>query len=263
MSPAKRARLPLVVPAVLSMAVLALWIFPRLWYTHQGTAPQAWFTEQTEVKGWTFEEIPISESAERVLVADRTVNGEFRNSDGAAIRVFSAKRFVENPNEIGLFVHTPDRCWVEGGWTIQPGGHLVQEVTLHGTKLQMERRLFQFGDSRELAYFCGLVDGRALPYRLDHNLSAGTRKAVQGTDVASGTLRRASDMHFWRRLWTSFASRHELSGPKQFVRISTPVHGEDLAAADARLRAFLPEWLLPGNYEEERRAAGALAANPP
>ena len=135
--------------------IAGLWIFPAFWYTSPGKGNRVWFAERTEVHGWNFEPVPISASAERVLVADRTVNGEFRRA-GEAVRVFSAKRFIENPNEIGLFVHTPDRCWVEGGWKIEPIAPQVQEVKLHGVTLQMERRLFEFGSNRELVYFCGL-----------------------------------------------------------------------------------------------------------
>jgi hypothetical protein len=239
--------------------IAALWLFPAFWYTNAGEGDRIWFNERTEIAGWSFEPVPISASAERVLVADRTVNGEFRR-EGEAVRVFSAKRFVENSNEIGLFVHTPDRCWVEGGWRIQPIAPEVQEVSVHGVMLRMERRLFEFGNNRELVYFCGLVDGRTLPYRLDHNLSVGLRTAGQGDPAGSGARGRASDLHFWQRLWDSFESRRALSGPKQFLRISTPVRGEDLEDADERLRIFLSLWLEPGDFSKEREKFRAVAA---
>lgn len=253
---AQRLRL-FCVPAVLTLGVIALWGFPVVWYTTEGAAARVWFTQSSEVPGWTFEEVPISEAAERILVADRTVNGEFRNSDGTAVRVFSATRYIENPNEIGLFVHTPDRCWVEGGWRIESSTPNLQEITLNGTRIPVERRIFSFGASRELVYFCGFVDGQVLPYRLDHNLSSGIRKSLQGGE-SSGTLHRASDIHFWQRLWTTFASRRQLSGPKQFIRLSTPLQAEDVASADARLQKFLTQWLIPGNYASEHARFLAL-----
>jgi hypothetical protein len=239
--------------------IAALWLFPAFWYTNAGEGDRVWFRERTDIAGWEFEPVPISASAERVLVADRTVNGEFRRED-EAVRVFSAKRFVENSNEIGLFVHTPDRCWVEGGWKIQPIAPEVQEVRVRGVTLRMERRLFEFGNNRELVYFCGLVDGRSLPYRLDHNLSVGLRTGGEGNPTASGARGRASDIHFWHRLWGSFESRRALSGPKQFIRVSTPVHGEDLEEADARLQMFLSLWLEPGDFSRERNEFGSMAA---
>lgn len=258
MKSAKRARNLWLVPAVFGLVVLALWGFPALWYTQAGSGERVWFAERMEVPGWTFEEVPISEAAERMLVADRTVNGEFRDGSGGAVRVFSAKRYVEDPNEIGLFVHTPDRCWTEGGWRIVPIEPQVEELTLHGTRLVVERRLFQLGGNKELVYFCGLVDGQVLPYRLDHNLSAGARRAMKSSEATRGMVRRASDGHFWSRLWSTFESRRRLAGAKQFIRISTPVRGEDLGAGDERLKGFLAEWLVPGNYGEELERLNAL-----
>jgi hypothetical protein len=239
------------VPAVLSCLLLALWCLPTVWYTGDGKGDRIWFSERTAIDGWSFESVPISQAAERVLVADQTVNGEFRNVAGEAVRVFSAKRFKENANEIGLFVHTPDRCWVEGGWKIEPVSPSLVDVELHGVPLKMERRVFQFGGERELVYFCGLVDGQALPYRLDHNLSVGVRTALKKSQATSGALGRASDRHFWGRIWTSFTSRRALSGPKQFIRISTPVVSDNLAAADERLQSFVARWLISGDYQRE------------
>ena len=242
-----------IVPVVLCLFVAALWVFPGVWYTKQGTGQAVWFVERSALDGWEYVSIPISESAERVLVADRTVSGEFKRGD-QPIRVFSAKRYAEKANEIGLFVHTPDRCWVEGGWRIEPVTPDVMQASVHGVELTMERRMFDFRGHRELVYFCGLVGGKPLPYRLDHNLSVGMRTALKERAATESTAARVSDTHFWNRLWSSFASRRALDGPKQFVRISTPVKGDEIAAADERLRQFLGEWLVPGDYEKELAA---------
>jgi hypothetical protein len=231
-------------PTILALLILALWAFPFFWYSVEGTHTRISLTENANIPGWIFDEIPISESAERLLVADHTINGEFRNGNGEAIRVFSAKRLVENANEIGLFVHTPDRCWVQAGWRIHPITPEIQEITLHGKNLQVERRLFQIGQGKELVYFFGLVNGHPLPYRLDHNLARAARVAESTTRV-----KPAADLHFWQRLWTSFSSRHKLSGPKHFVRISTPVQSDDLFAADSRLQSFATKWLVPGEFK--------------
>lgn len=245
-------------PAVLAALVTGLWVFPNVWYTKKGSEKSVWFAERSDIEGWTYEEKPISQSAESVLVADRTVSGEFRK-DGRPVRVFSAKRYEEKSNEIGLFVHTPDRCWVEGGWTIEPVTPDLVEVTVHGVRLALERRLFDYRGQRELVYFCGLVGGQTLPYRLDHNLSVGMRTALKESQATAGTAARISDTHFWKRLGTSFASRRALDGPKQFIRISTAVKGDDVAAADEWLRQFIGEWLVPGDYDQERADRGSVA----
>ena len=243
------------VPLVFGVSVLMLWAFPTVWYTGTGPGEPIWFAEKSEVEGWTYEAVPIAASAERVLVADRIFNGEFRNQRGEPVRVFSAKRYVEDQNEIGLFVHTPDRCWAEGGWKIEPSTPEVSNLKVHGVAIQAERRIFRFGDNQELVYFWGTVDGQALPYRLDHNLGVGTKDGRSVTRLQR-VVRRATDGLLWQRLWTSFQSRRKLAGPKHFVRISTPItslHGAELAEADLRLKEFVSRWLVPGDYAGERR----------
>jgi hypothetical protein len=239
------------------LALLAgLWLFPRVWYTRSETNRNpVWLSERTNVAGWSFAEVPVSEAAERLLVADRMVSGEFTSpTNRISVRVFSAKRYSEKPNEIGLFVHTPDRCWTQGGWKFEPVSPDSVELTVHGRKMVFERRLFVHGAQRELVYFGGLVGGQPLPFRLDHNLSVGfkyaTDRAQGGVDTRGGGA-RAADKRFWARIWDSFTSRSQLLGPKQFIRISTSVYGADLARGDQTLQALLEAWLEPVEYEKE------------
>jgi hypothetical protein len=203
------------------------------------------------VAGWQFEEIPVSKSAEAILVADRLVNGEFTAPDGQAVRVFSAKRYAESQNEIGLFVHTPDRCWTESGWRMEATQPEVRELVVHGIRILFERRVFCNGPERELVYFAGLVGGQPLPYRLDHNLSVGMKYALRVAKDSTGTTLRASDKRFWQRIWDSFVSRRPLIGPKQFLRISTKVTATGQEAADALLEQFVVRWLKPVDYQTE------------
>ncbi len=243
-------------PSALRMLLFATliggcWAFPRGWYTKSDPAQQRrWLQEKTEVPGWFYVPIPVAKSAEAVLVADELVNGEFSNNQGDLIRVFSAKRFQEKLNEIGLFVHTPDRCWTQTGWTLE---HQIPDsvpAAIHTTRLVLERRIFNNGaNGRELVYFGGLVGGQSLPYRLDHNLSVGMRHQLRKALDKSGATLRASDQRFWTRVWESFWSRREILGPKQFIRISTPLPlGAEEATRDALLMSFLPQWLEERGY---------------
>lgn len=245
---------------LLSLAVLALWIFPSLWYTRSDPDKgYHWFEEQTRISGWNFEERPIAEGAERLLVADQLVNGRYTNAMGREVTTFSAKRYVEKPNDIGLFVHTPDRCWTEGGWILEPVAPDWIDLDIHGIQMTLERRVFTAGGRRELVYFGGLVGGQPLPYRLDHNMSVGYQHAMRAARDRTGTTLRASDKRFWQRVWDSFANRRQLYGPKQFVRISTQVVGGDMAAADQQLQEFIPLWLKPVDFRAELdRMASAL-----
>lgn len=238
--------------AALSAVVLGLWAFPNFWYSRTVASEARWLTEVTNVAGWMYTEIPVDKSAEKALVADRLVNGEFTNQTRAGVvRVFLAKRYSEKPHDIGLFVHTPDRCWTEGGWKMEPTTPDAEDFTIHGISMTLERRLFVAPAQRELVYFGGLVGGRPLPYRLDHNLSVGMRVAAAGGDRGVGHGARASDSRFWNRVWDSFVSRRPLLGPKQFIRISTPVSDGNLEAGEQRIREVLKLWLTPREFRDE------------
>jgi hypothetical protein len=239
----------------LCLAVAACWLFPRFWYVAKEPGQALfWLTERTNLAGWQYRDVPVSQSAENVLVADRLVSGEFSRVSGEVVRVFSAKRYVEKENDIGLFVHTPDRCWTEAGWKIDPVQPDFVELSVQGRKLGFERRVLATPSQRELVYFGGLVGGQPLPYRLDHNLSVGMRYAMRAADRRGGAALRASDARFWQRVWDSFVSRQPLLGPKQFIRLSAPVRGDDLAAGDRLLAEVLGQWLTPADFRQEMQA---------
>lgn len=236
----------------MAFVVVALWFFPSVWYARSVSSDARWLTEVTNVAGWKYIEIPVDESAEKALVADRLVNGEFTNqTSGGVVRVFLAKRYSEKPHDIGLFVHTPDRCWTEGGWKMEPTTPDAEDFTIHGISMTLERRLFVAPAQRELVYFGGLVGGQPLPYRLDHNLSVGMRVAAAGGGRGVGHGARASDSRFWDRVWDSFVSRRPLLGPKQFIRISTPVADGNMEAGERRIREVLDQWLTPKDFRKE------------
>lgn len=239
---------------LLGVLVIALWAFPTVWYTRsEADGPRLWFRERSVVAGWEFKEIPVAERAERILVADTLFSGEFRRQDDPAlVNAFSARRYSEKRDEIGLFMHTPDRCWTDGGWQLEPIAPDVAEFAVNGVAMRFERRLFSLPSGhRELTYFGGLVGGRPVPYRLDHNLSVGLKRALRKAAGGQESLVRVADTRFWGRIWQGFIERNPLVGPKQFVRVSTPVRGSDFAAADSLLREFLSQWLEPVSYEEE------------
>lgn len=240
---------------VFACFVLALWLFPRVWYTQKDAEKGfIWLTGQTSLPGWEFKPLPVAESAERLLAADETISGEFTNlTDGRVVQVFLAKRYTEKQHDIGLFVHTPDRCWTEAGWRLDPVAPDHVEVDVHGARITFERRVFVYKDRRELVLFGGLVGGQPLPYRLDHNLSVGMRSALQRAVKQTGAKLRASDRLLWQRVWESFLSRRQLFGPKMFVRISTRLESDDTRAADELLVKMLSEWLRSVDFAEDMR----------
>jgi hypothetical protein len=252
--PAKRT--VWVVSVLLVLALVGLWWFPKLWFTKSDyDGPPMWLTPRHDVPGWSFRAEEVAKSAENVLKADALFSGSYRNKDGGAVvRAFSAKRYTENERDIGLFVHTPDRCWTQGGWMVEVVEPNHAEVTIHGMTLTFERRIFVAGGHRELVYFGGLVGGRPLPYRLDHNYSVALKYQVgkeEGGADTRGAGDRAGDSLFWKRIWDGFAKRQPLLGPKQFIRVSTGIGPGGLEAADKRLVEFLPKWLETVDFEKE------------
>ena len=253
-------------PLALSALVLLGWWGPRLWYSHRATdRPVVWFVESTNLPGWKFTPQSVDKSAEALLAADALFYGQFENQEGRPVRLFTARRFVENPYEVGLFVHTPDRCWTEAGWRIEPVEPSFVELRLGDVPIGAERRLFLHpSGARELVYFFGLVAGQDLPYRLDHNLGVGLRyRRAELADKTGGTLRAVDDL-LWVRVWESFKSRRQLFGPKEFVRISTPVISGDLGRADELLRSALPQVLhsVPADSAPGPRPSSAPSPSP-
>lgn len=227
------------------LVVMVIWIFPNFWYTKEvRDEGREWFEERTEISGWEYVDKPVAESAEKALVADTVFNAEFNEvSTGNRVLAFSARRMKEDMNEIGLFVHTPDRCWTEGGWNIVPVQPETVSVTIGEREIQFERRVFDFQGHKQLVYFSGLIGGQTLPYRLDHNLSVAMRYQLDASrETATGTSARSNDERFWQRIWESFLSRRKITGPKQFIRVSTELFG-GADEEDTILQAFLAQWL--------------------
>lgn len=228
-----------------SILIVAIWAFPNYWYTKVDKAegPQ-WFDEKSEVPGWEFGEVPIAESAEKALVADAIFSGNFKASkSGQIIKTFSARRNKEDMNEIGLFVHTPDRCWTESGWQMEASLPESTTINIQGRDILFERRIFDFKGHKELVYFTGLVGGQTLPYRLDHNMSVAMKYQInKQKSAATGTSARTSDSRFWARIWESFLSRRKILGPKQFIRVSIQVYG-DPQDEEKILTSFVKTWL--------------------
>jgi len=237
----------------LAALVVCLWQFPAVWYRDPNPGDDyRWFAEQTQLPGWTYREVPVSTAAESVIQADAMASGVFRGPSGRDVQIYSAKRYLKKENEIGLFSHTPDRCWTAVGWRIEPAAPDVVELTLHGVPLLLERRVFAHGPDRVLVYFGAVVGGKPLPYRLDQYHSASRAPGQGPRDDTSSTWRRLAQTRLWSWAWDSFRQRTPLSGPQQFIRISTAEAG-DLAAADRLLREMLPLWLQPVDYQKELR----------
>jgi len=237
---------------LLSLALLSVWSFPRFWYSKTDSIQGCfWLAEQDRIPDWRYQELPVSQAAEAVLAADKIVNGEFKKGDQGVVRVFSAKRYSERESEFDMFSHTPDRCWTSVGWKLEPAAPEFVELTLQGITMKLERRIFNNGTHRELVYFGALVGGQPLPYRLDQHLNIGIKRGEKEPAGIFGKMLGAIDGRFFSWPWKSFLNRRPLNGPKQFIRVSTPMLENDPEAADRLLIDFLPHWLVAVDYRQE------------
>jgi hypothetical protein len=229
----------LLAPMLLSLGMLIVWFLPDFWYVDNTTRPDfKWFGENTNAAGYSYSVLALDKTAEAILVADRLQAGEFRDAEGTAVNVYSAKRYSKKENEIGLFSHTPDRCWTIAGWEIEPTNPDCVELTVHEVPILFERRIYRHGTHHELVYFGALIGGKPLPYRIDQYYAAG--RSSQGQGDAQSTLKRLRQGRLWGWAWESFIKRTPLAGPQQFIRISTAVDPAKPDSADAQLRRLLP-----------------------
>ncbi len=236
----------------LTVAVLSVWSFPRFWYSKTDSLQgHFWLMEQNQMPDWGYKELPVSQAAEAVLAADKIVNGEFEKDGQAVVRVFSARQYSDQEREFSMFSHTPDRCWTSVGWKLERAIPEFVELSLQGIPLKLERRIFATGTRRELVYFGALVGGQPLPYRLNPHLSIGIKRGEQSPAGIFGKMLGAIDARFFSWPWKSFVNRRPLNGPKQFIRVSTPVFANDIEHADRLLLDFLPHWLVPADYRQE------------
>lgn len=228
--------------------VVMLWCLPWLWYNKGPRAGGMMLELRPAVAGWAFQAGRISESEERALFADEVETGVFRAEGKGDLRWFSARRRSGSPKEIGLFVHTPDRCWTESGWKIEESLPERMVVESSGGEWILERRLFRHGDALELVYFGGLVDGSPPGFRLDHNLSVAMRHQLRRRELdGTSSLARVWDGRMWGRAWETFQSRNSLTGSRMLFRISTAVREDAVAQGDRTLREFLRNWIGSGS----------------
>ncbi len=242
---------PPVAIMLLTVGLAILWQFPTYWYAgHDDESTYEWFQLNEEIPGWTFIEEPVGDAAEAVLAADKMSNGTYKNEVGHLVRTFSAKRYKEKENAVGLFSHTPDRCWTNTGMVIERMAPYFLEMEIDGVKMVLERRVFSIGPLKELVYFGALVGGEALPYRLDQYFASGLVSEDGAKDDRQGSLDRLVSSRVWSWALESFVKRARLAGPQQLIRVSTPVK-DSVEEADERLSGFLQQWLTVIPYEED------------
>jgi hypothetical protein len=185
---------------------------------------------------WSYVEIPLTKEVLNKLGNGEIKNGVFSNTQsGIQVRYFLGKWDPSNPKQMAVVSHTPDICWVGAGWKpvnlgqpnttyILPGSsNSVEEKNNDIIGIEFQTRVFEhvLSKERELAMWCTLVDGRPIrePKVLNDSqtfLGKSVFKRVLGSFRNSQLA-----VH---RFYTALVERKAWTGPKSFLRISTPLN---------------------------------------
>ena len=114
--------------------------------------------------GSKFEESPLGESVESYIQSDFTINGFYGIKEKNQIKIFSSSIY-KSPSigsQLEIFEHTPDVCWVGSGWERLFEEDHQKHIEVGKESILFERRVYQFGDTRELCYFAFLLGGKSL-----------------------------------------------------------------------------------------------------
>jgi len=114
--------------------------------------------------GSKFEESPLGESVETYIQSDFTINGFYGIKEKNQIKIFSSSNY-KSPSigsQLEIFEHTPDVCWVGAGWERLFEEDHRKHIEVGKESILFERRVYQFGDTRELCYFAFLLGGKSL-----------------------------------------------------------------------------------------------------
>lgn len=193
------------------------------------------------VRGWSFVAEPVSATAREILATTNLLQGHFLHPGPGVTRVsvFAAEWRARDGQAMGVVQHTPDICWVGGGWVpVALGQPERSTLRLGEVTLPFECRAFAApgGTRRELVLWCTLVSGAPLAEQDRWAMETDARQDRQSRLDWVG--RRTAVNQFLSNL----AARRPATGEKQFVRLSVPVQ-ENWGEGLERLRAFATEWL--------------------
>lgn len=197
------------------------------------------FQPRAQLPGTEFKPMPIDERDMEVLANTNLLSGRFSSKDAGDFIVFFGDWRATSARQMNVVQHTPDICWVGGGWVaVDVGQPSKIEIDFGGRKIPFECRAFRAprSDHVELTVWCTLVSGQLFEEGERFEAEQDLKKDVR-TRQASANRRRGSEQ-FFRVL----RERIPGDGSKQFVRFSTAVRNDTPRALE-RLKAFGQRWL--------------------
>ena len=163
------------------------------------TSLAALLPDDNEVVGWMVTHKPIAETAEM-----KRAVGELLNYDDAIFAIYSASGIrvsiyaaYWSPGKMShrlIATHTPDVCWVGGGWQRLQQGVEQWVFAMEEKPLRLEHRIFALNGQVEHVVFCHLVGGKPMIYKT----AAKPPWYAMFTDLRLKGLRQREEQIFFR-----------------------------------------------------------------
>ena len=229
---------------VFGLAVLGTWIGVQS--RIRPTENPLFFSGRTAMPGYRFQAVPLGRPVEETLGTTRLRNGHFFDARSNRVSVFQADWKAGEGDGGNLFGHTPEICWVGGGFrTVRMGEPSQVFVELAGQRVPFQCRILTHPGlpTPEITLWAACIDGRWDDVRLGPPADMGkpdTTVRSYVRDVGRTLSTR------WAAVCRVALKPFAIHGPKQFVRVSLPVTA-GWPAALADLERFTQAWLVPAD----------------
>lgn len=235
---------------VFGLAVLGTWIGVQ----SRIRPPEnpLFFTGRTDMAGYRFQAVPLGKSVTETLATTRLLNGHFFDSRSNRVSVFQADWKAGEGDGGNVFGHTPEICWVGGGFqTVRLGEPSQVFVELAGQRVPFQCRILTHPGlpTPEITLWAACIDGRWDDVLLGPPADMGKPETTLRSyvrDVGRTLSTR------WAAVRRVALQPFAIQGPKQFVRVSLPVTA-GWPAALADLQRFVQAWLMPADRRPSAR----------
>ena len=225
---------------LIALILLMIWVTESRFRKQQSSLglPKNLILPPSHFEGAAFENQPVGTAIEKKLKAAWTINGRYQLESGQVIKVFSSAALssVQQGLQPEVFRHTPDACWKGAGWERLDEEPDQLTMVLNHHPMTFQRRIYRFGNQRELCYFAFLTDGQDASSH-QQPCTVAFNRFLREPSMIHGIL------YFAESVRDSFiglmASFHQLPQTAQFLRCSIDLQNELIQSGDTTLKDFL------------------------
>ena len=229
------------------MVILMAVIFVMIWVTESRFRKQEsslgllenLILPPSHFEGAAFKNQPIGAAIEKKLKADWTINGCYQLESGQVIKLFSSAALssVQQGLHPEVFRHTPDACWKGAGWERLEEKPDQLNIVLNDQSITFQRRIYRFGNQRELCYFAFLTNGQDAVNQLQSPIAASNRFRREPGFIHGILYFAESVTASFTGLMASFYKQPQTA---QFFRCSIDLH-ESEAQGDHVISCYIDE----------------------